>query len=71
MASESHGYDTLGVVPIINAMGTATRVSGSLMPDVVIDAMRRASQAYVHLDELQAAVGRRIAELTRNDAAYV
>lgn len=71
MASESHGYDTLGVVPIINAMGTATRVSGSLMPDVVIDAMRRASQAYVHLEELQAAVGRRIAELTRNDAAYI
>lgn len=71
MAAESHGYDALGVVPIINAMGTATRVSGSLMPDVVIDAMRRAAQAYVHLDELQAAVGRRIAELTRNDAAYV
>lgn len=71
MSTEQHGYDTLGVVPIINAMGTATRVSGSLMPDVVLDAMRRASRAYAHLDELQAAVGRRIAELTRNDAAYV
>ena len=71
MSGERHAYDTLGVVPIINAMGTATRVSGSLMPDVVRDAMQRASRAYVHLDELQAAVGRRIAELTRNDAAYV
>jgi seryl-tRNA(Sec) selenium transferase len=71
MAKESLIYDSLGVVPIINAMGTATRVSGSLMPDVVLDAMRRASQAYVHLDELQAAAGRRIAELTRNDAAYI
>ena len=60
MSGERHAYDTLGVVPIINAMGTATRVSGSLMPDVVRDAMQRASRAYVHLDELQAAVGRRI-----------
>lgn len=71
METDARAYDHLGVVPIINAMGTATRVSGSLMPDVVLDAMRRAARAYVHLDELQVAAGRRIAELTRNDAAYI
>ena len=33
--------------------------------------MRQASECFVDLDELQAAVGRRIAELTRNEAAFV
>ncbi len=64
-------YHRLGVTPVINGIGTVTKLGGSLMPAPVIDAMRDAAGAYVPLDELQRAVGRRVAELTRNDAAYV
>lgn len=58
----------LGVSPVINGIGTVTKLGGSLMPPPVLDAMRDAASAYVPLDQLQTAVGRRIAELTRNDA---
>jgi L-seryl-tRNA(Ser) seleniumtransferase len=46
-------------------------LGGSLMPPVVLDAMRAASQHFVNIDELQEKVGRRIAEWTHNEAAYV
>lgn len=64
-------YASLGVRTFINAAGTYTRLGGSRMPRVVADAMRAAADAFVEIDELQAAVGARIAALTRNDAAYV
>ena len=48
-----------------------TYLGGSLMPPEVVEAMRQASESYVDLNELQDAVGRRIAELTRNEAAFV
>jgi L-seryl-tRNA(Ser) seleniumtransferase len=41
------------------------------MPAEVLDAMREAAECFVDLYELQAAVGRRIAELTGNEAAFV
>jgi L-seryl-tRNA(Ser) seleniumtransferase len=41
------------------------------MPPAVLDAMREAAASFVDLVELQIAVGRRIAELTRNEAAFV
>ena len=41
-----------------------TYLGGSLMPPEVLDAMRQAAECFVDLYELQAAVGRRIAELT-------
>ena len=64
-------YRRIGVEPIINGATTMTYLGGSLMPPEVIEAMREASDAFVDLDELQDAVGRRIAELTRNEAAFV
>lgn len=64
-------YNTLGVRPLINALSTYTRLGGSLMPPEVVEAMVEASQTHVNIDELQVAVGRRIAELTHNEAAYV
>ena len=64
-------YDRLGVTPVINGIGTVTKLGGSLMPPEVVDAMREGASAYVPLDEVQRAVGSRIAKLTRNDAAYV
>jgi L-seryl-tRNA(Ser) seleniumtransferase len=64
-------YARLGVRPLINAAGTYTALSGSLMPPEVRAAMAEASRHYVSIDELQAAVGKRIAELLGVEAALV
>ena len=64
-------YERLGVKPIINANASATRLGGSLFAPPVIDAMREASQSFVDMYQLQEAVSRRVAELTRNEDAFV
>ena len=64
-------YRRLGVEPIINGRSTFTILGGSLMPAEVLDAMRLAADSFVDLVELQVAVGQRLAELTRNEAAFV
>ena len=64
-------YRRIGVEPIVNGATTMTYLGGSLMPPEVLDAMRQAAECFVDMYELQAAVGRRIAELTRNEAAFV
>lgn len=64
-------YSELGVRPVINAAATLTRLGGSRMPAPVLDAMRAGAESFVDLVELQARVGQRIAELTRNEACYV
>jgi len=64
-------YRRLGVEPIVNGRSTFTILGGSLMAPPVLDAMRQAAEVFVDLIELQAAAGRRLAELTRNEAAYV
>jgi L-seryl-tRNA(Ser) seleniumtransferase len=61
----------LGVRTFINAAGTYTMLTASLMPEEVFEAMRAASRHYVNLTELQDAVGRRIAELLGCEAAMV
>jgi seryl-tRNA(Sec) selenium transferase len=57
-------YQSIGVRPIVNARGTYTILSGSLMLPEVREAMAAAAQHYVHLDELAEAVGARLATLT-------
>jgi L-seryl-tRNA(Ser) seleniumtransferase len=64
-------YDRLGVTKVINGNATLTSLGGSIMPPEVRAAMAKAAQHYVDIDELQARVGERIAEWTRNEAAYV
>ena len=64
-------YERLGVRPVINADATLTRLGGSLMAPEVSDAMREAAGNFVDMHELQQAVGKRIAALTNNEAAYV
>ncbi|HFB98566.1 MAG TPA: hypothetical protein ENJ62_05445, partial [Bryobacterales bacterium] len=56
-------FRELGVRPFLNAAGTYTALTASLMPPEVMEAMLYASHHYVVLDELHDAVGRRIAEL--------
>ena len=61
----------LGVRPFINAAGTYTAMTASLMPPEVIEAIAYASKHYVMLDELHDKVGERIATLLRCEAAMV
>jgi L-seryl-tRNA(Ser) seleniumtransferase len=70
-ASRGEIYRRLGVEPIVNGRSTFTILGGSLMAPPVLEAMRQAAECFVDLVELQAAVGRRLAELTRNEAAFV
>jgi uncharacterized pyridoxal phosphate-dependent enzyme len=64
-------YDRLGVKKLINAYGPVTRVSGSLMPPEVIEAMIEANRAFVDIVELQEKAGARIAQLVGVEAALV
>jgi L-seryl-tRNA(Ser) seleniumtransferase len=64
-------YDHIGVRTIINAAGATTAVGGSLMPQEVIDAMISASRSFVVIDELNRAVGKKIAEVTGAEDGYV
>jgi L-seryl-tRNA(Ser) seleniumtransferase len=64
-------FRELGVRPFINAAGTYTAMTASLMPAEVMDAINYASKHYVMLDELHDRVGERIAALVRAEAAMV
>lgn len=71
MSERGRIYRDLGVEPVVNATATVTILGGSLMRPETVDAMRQASECFVDLTELATAVGRRLAELTRNEAAFV
>lgn len=64
-------WKELGIRPFINAAGTYTTLTASLMPPEVMAAMNYASKSFVHLNELHDAVGRRIASLVGCEAAMV
>jgi len=57
-------FRVLGVRPLINCKGTFTIITGSQSLPEVKEAMYEASRAFVNLDELMEAVGKRLAELT-------
>jgi L-seryl-tRNA(Ser) seleniumtransferase len=69
----SHGeiYRQLGVRPLINAAGTYTTLTGSVLPDRVREAMDQASRCFVPLIDLQRVVGARISKLLGVEAAMV
>src|SRR5438045_4407530 len=64
-------YSKLGVRPVINAVGTVTVLGGSLIAPEVQRAMEEASRSFVRIHELQEKAGRRLAELTGAEAAFV
>jgi L-seryl-tRNA(Ser) seleniumtransferase len=64
-------FREIGVRPFINAAGTYTAMTASLMPPEVIDAITYASKQYVMLDELHDKVGERLATLLKCEAAMV
>jgi L-seryl-tRNA(Ser) seleniumtransferase len=64
-------YEELGLRPFINAYRPLTRLGGATIPSQVLDAMREASLKSIDLKAMHVKTGRAIAELTRNEAAYV
>jgi uncharacterized pyridoxal phosphate-dependent enzyme len=61
-----HGwiYRELGVEPVVNCAGVRTQFGGSNPAPEVLAAMLAAAEAFVDLDELADAAGRRLGELT-------
>jgi L-seryl-tRNA(Ser) seleniumtransferase len=64
-------YDKLGVTKIINAAGTYTALTASIMPPSVQAAVARAAQHPVRLSELQTASGEYIAKKLKCEGALV
>lgn len=64
-------FSELGVRPVINAAGTYTLLTASLMRPEVMNAISYAARRFVRLNDLHDAVGRRIAQLIGCEAAMV
>ena len=64
-------FKELGVRTFINAAGTLTYMTGSLMQDEVLETINYASKEFCMLDELQDKVGEKIAKLVHSEAAVV
>jgi L-seryl-tRNA(Ser) seleniumtransferase len=64
-------FKELGVRPFLNAAGTYTMLTASLMPPEAVAAIEYSSKLYVNLTELHDAVGKRIAQLIGCEAAMV
>ncbi len=61
----------LGIRVFINAAGTYTAMTASLMPQEVVDAIRTTSKQFAILDDVQDKVGDKIAKICRAEAAMV
>jgi uncharacterized pyridoxal phosphate-dependent enzyme len=64
-------FKELGVRTFINAAGTYTAMTGSLMRDEVMDAINFTSKEFCMLDEAQDKVGEKLAKLVHAEAAVV
>ena len=60
----------LGVRPLLSCRGHTTIYGGSLMPEEVLRAMAEANDQFVDMYELNAAAGRRIAEVMKTEAGW-
>ena len=64
-------FNELGLRTFINAAGTYTAMTASLMEDEVMDVINEAAKEFVMLDEVQDKVGERIAKMVHAEAATV
>ena len=64
-------YLKLGIKKIINASGTLTRIGGTLMLPLVVEAMVEASKSFIRIEELQEAASEIISSATGAEAGYV
>jgi len=64
-------FQSIGVEPVINCMGTFTIIGGSLERKSVREAMEAASRNFVQYDELAYAIGQRLAVITKAEWGMV
>ena len=64
-------YRSIGVNSIISASGSTTAYGGSKLRPEVMDAMNRASNAMVNMDQLNRAAGQVLADITGAEAGFV
>ena len=64
-------FKEFGVRTFINAAGTLTYMTGSLMHDEVLEAINSSAKEFCMLDELQDKVGEKIAQMVHSEAAVV
>ncbi len=64
-------FKEFGVRTFINAAGTLTYMTGSLMHDEVLEAINTSAKEFCLLDELQDKVGEKIAKMVHSEAAVV
>ncbi len=64
-------FKELGIRTFINAAGTFTAMSGSIMHEEVLDAIRLTAGEFAMIDEVQDKVGAKIAELCHSESAMV
>lgn len=64
-------FAELGIRTFINAAGTYTAMSGCLMQEDVVDAIRFTSNKFAMIEEVQDKVGAKISELCHSEAAMV
>jgi len=64
-------FKELGVRTFINAAGTYTAMTGSLMHDYVVSAIQSGATEFCMLDEVQDKAGEQIAKLVHSEAAVV
>ena len=64
-------YRSIGVKSIISASGSTTAYGGSKLRPEVMDAMNRASNSMVNMDELNRAAGQVLADITGAEAGFV
>lgn len=63
-------YAELGVIPMINGVGTMTWMGGSLIPPEVSSVMSYAAEHFVSIPDLEVAAGKRIAEMLKLPQGY-
>ena len=70
-AAKRNILNELGIRTFINAAGTYTAMTASLMHDEVLDTIKQGAKQFAMLDEVQDKVGEKIAELCHAEAATV
>ncbi len=70
LGASGNVYEELGVQTVINGQGTMTYLGGSIIRPEVEAVMKLASQHFVRIMDLEAAAGKRIAQLLGLPAGY-
>ena len=71
LPAERDFFKELGIRVFINAAGTYTFMTASLMPPEVVEAIRVSAKQFAILDDVQDKVGEQIAKICKADAAMV